>query len=161
MSEYKYVSLLFFNMSNQKLEIKCITPYPVHIFLVHMTTPHSYMTIPFTDNHHHYFSTFTCDHLVHATIPRSHMTPFTHDQPVQTTTAWFTCDHPLHMSPVLMTTSRSHEVLTTQFTHGHTMDISPVYTWPGYGTEKMFRLVSIIKPYMDQTLDLYLVTDHT
>ena len=84
------------------------------------------------------FHTWPSSHvfLVHTTTPHSNMTnQFTQTQPVSHVTTIFTWDR-----LVPMTTSHSHDVMTTPLTRSHPMDISPVYTWPGgYGTEKMFR----------------------
>ena len=142
-----------FNMFNQKLEIKCITLDPVHTSSsftrphpVHTWPPRSHITTTITSH------PFTCDHLIHTTTPRSHMTQFnmtnqfTQPQPGSHLIILFTWDR-----LVLMTAFRSHDVVTTPFTRGHPMDISLVYTWPGgHGTEKMFRPVSIVMPYMNQ-----------
>ena len=71
---------------------------------------------------------------------------FTQPQPGLYVISLFTWDR-----LILMTTSRSHDVVTTPFTCGHPMDVSSVYMWPdGYGTEKSFRPVSIIMPCMNQ-----------
>ena len=104
-----------------------------------MTTPSSYMTTRFNIITTITSHPFTCDHLVHTNKPWSNMTPFKHDQPVHTTTAWFTCVHPFCMRP-----SRSHYHIPFTWHLDHPIHLatpwtpSPVNTWPGlYDTEKI------------------------
>ena len=133
---FPYCSL---NLSNQKLEIKCITPDPVHTSSsftrphpVHTRSPRSHITTTITRSH----------------VTTTFMTPFKHDQPVHTTTAWFTCDHPLHIRP-----SRSHDHIPFTRRHDH-----PIHTWPPHShvaTSHLFirdQVVMVLRKCLDQYL---------
>ena len=121
---YKCVSLnCSFNMFNETLEIKCITPDLVHTSSSFIR-PHPVYTWPARS---HITSTitshsFTCNHLVHTTTSRSHdHTPFTHD-PIQT------CPTSSHNhSLVHMWSSSSHETISFWWPH-------PIHmtSWPSH-----------------------------
>ena len=111
-------------------------PHPVHTWpsRSHMTTTY-FLSV-------HMWPSRSHDHIPVTHDPFKHYLPVPKPHPGSHVIIFFTMTNSIHDRLVQINTFRSHFV-TTPFTRGHPMDISPVYTWPG---------VMVLRRCLDQYL---------